>query len=69
MDEVILPIRMRIGDMIIIWQLAQRDKRTVENWIMNCVVEKIQRLQQESVTNQETIKTPPAKKERRGGGE
>lgn len=47
MDEVIVPVRMRIGDLVIIWQFAQKDRRSVEEWIMGCVFEKVERMQDE----------------------
>jgi len=71
MDEVIVPIRMRIGDLVIIWQLAQRERRSVGDWIMSCVVEKVERMQEEWRMAQkvmpETSKASP--KDKKKGGE
>jgi len=59
MDEVIVPVKMRVSDLIVIWNLAQREKRTVEDWIMMCVAEKVERMQEEWRSQQKAAEAKP----------
>ncbi|MEM4531659.1 MAG: hypothetical protein QXY39_07315 [Thermofilaceae archaeon] len=47
MDEVIALIRMSGGDYALIYQIARNEKKTVNDWVMSCILEKLERLQEE----------------------
>lgn len=47
MDEVYFPLRMKIADLLVIYNLAQRDKRDLNEWIISCIAEKVERMQNE----------------------
>lgn len=47
MDEVIALIRMSGGDYALIYQIARNEKKTVNEWIMSCILEKLEKLQEE----------------------
>ncbi|MEM1868551.1 MAG: hypothetical protein QXY41_06040 [Thermoproteota archaeon] len=47
MDEVIVLLRMSGGDYALIYQIARSEKRTVNEWIMSAILEKLEKLQEE----------------------
>ncbi|MEM0261745.1 MAG: hypothetical protein QXN17_03725 [Nitrososphaerota archaeon] len=47
MDEVIALIRMSGGDYALIYQVARSERRTVNEWIMSAILEKLEKLQEE----------------------
>jgi len=47
LDEVIALIRMSGGDYALIYQIARNEKKTVNDWVMSCILEKLERLQEE----------------------
>lgn len=40
-------IRMSGGDYALIYQIARNEKKTVNDWVMSCILEKLERLQEE----------------------
>jgi len=46
-DEVIVPIRMRAGDFVIIWQIAQREQRSIDDFIHQALITHVNKLQEE----------------------
>jgi len=47
MDEVLFQLRMSAGDLALIYQIARGDKKTVNEWIMSCILERLEKLQEE----------------------
>ncbi|MEM1710523.1 MAG: hypothetical protein QW820_06500 [Sulfolobales archaeon] len=47
MDEVIVLLRMSGGDYALIYQVARSEKKTVNEWIMSAILEKLEKLQEE----------------------
>jgi len=47
LDEVIALIKMSGGDYALIYQIARNERKTVNEWIMTCILEKLERLQEE----------------------
>ncbi|MEM4429645.1 MAG: hypothetical protein QXM08_00595 [Thermofilaceae archaeon] len=47
MDEVVVLLRMSGGDYALIYQIARREKKTVNEWITSAILEKLERLQEE----------------------
>ncbi|MEM4975853.1 MAG: hypothetical protein QXT64_00840 [Desulfurococcaceae archaeon] len=47
MDEVIVLLRMSGGDYVLIYQVARSERRTVNEWIMSAILEKLEKLQEE----------------------
>jgi len=47
LDEVIVLLRMSGGDYALIYQIARSEKRTVNEWIMSAILEKLEKLQEE----------------------
>lgn len=52
MDKVIFMLEMNVGDLALIYQLSRNDKLSVNEWIMKCVLEKIERIQEEWMIKQ-----------------
>jgi hypothetical protein len=50
MDELILQLRISGVDYVILYQLARREKMTVEEWIRKTIIEKIEIEQQKMIT-------------------
>ncbi|MEM1522296.1 MAG: hypothetical protein QXU69_04680 [Thermofilaceae archaeon] len=46
MDEVVVLLRMSGGDFALIYQVARKEKKTVNEWIMSAILEKLERLQE-----------------------
>ncbi|MEM2168167.1 MAG: hypothetical protein QXR74_07380 [Candidatus Bathyarchaeia archaeon] len=67
MDRAILMVEMSVGDLALIYQLAKNDKTTVNDWIMRCVMEKVERLQEEWQMKQR-IKPAASKPDEAGSG-
>ncbi len=47
MDEVIVLLRMTGGDYVLVYQIARSEKKTVNEWIMSAILEKLEKLQEE----------------------
>ena len=47
MDEVIVLLRMTGGDYVLVYQVARSEKKTVNEWIMSAILEKLEKLQEE----------------------
>jgi len=47
LDEVIVLLRMSGGDYALIYQVARSEKKTVNEWIMSAILEKLEKLQEE----------------------
>lgn len=47
MDEVIVLLRMSGGDYALVYQIARSEKKTVNEWIMSAILEKLERIQEE----------------------
>ncbi|MEM1681065.1 MAG: hypothetical protein QXZ56_07655 [Sulfolobales archaeon] len=47
MDEVIVLLRMSGGDYALIYQVARSERKTVNEWIMSAILEKLEKLQEE----------------------
>ncbi|MEM3484792.1 MAG: hypothetical protein QXI12_04150 [Candidatus Methanomethyliaceae archaeon] len=47
MDDVIVLLPISGGDYAIIYQLAKSEKRSVNDFIYRCIIEKVERLQEE----------------------
>lgn len=47
MDEVIALIRMSGRDYALIYQIAMSEKKSVNEWIMSAILEKLEKLQKE----------------------
>ncbi|MEM2163720.1 MAG: hypothetical protein QXR62_04770 [Candidatus Bathyarchaeia archaeon] len=84
MDRVIFMLEMTAGDLALIYQLARNDRMTVNEWIMKCIMEKVEKLQEEWQMKQKIKPLSPGnsqpqpgreeesageKKRRRGDGE
>lgn len=67
MDRAVLMVEMSVGDLALIYQLAKNDKTTVNDWIMRCVMEKVERLQEEWQMKQR-IKPASPKHDEAGSG-
>jgi hypothetical protein len=50
MDDLILQLRISGVDYVILYQLARREKMTVEEWIRKTIIEKIESEQQKMIT-------------------
>ncbi|MEM1523412.1 MAG: hypothetical protein QXU69_10305 [Thermofilaceae archaeon] len=51
MDEVIVPLRMSGGDYVLIYQIARSEGRSVNEWILSCILERMQRMREEWIKN------------------
>ncbi|MEM3120737.1 MAG: hypothetical protein QXG54_05155 [Desulfurococcaceae archaeon] len=47
MDEVIVLLRMGGGDYALIYQIARSERKTVNEWILTAILEKLEKVQQE----------------------
>jgi len=47
LDEVIVLLRMTGGDYVLVYQVARSEKKTVNEWIMSAILEKLEKLQEE----------------------
>lgn len=47
MDEVIVLLRMTGGDYVLVYQVARSERKTVNEWIMSAILEKLEKLQEE----------------------
>ncbi|MEM2196404.1 MAG: hypothetical protein QW290_04935 [Sulfolobales archaeon] len=52
MDEVIALVRMSGGDYALIYRIARNERKTVNDWIMSCILEKLEKLQEEWMIKQ-----------------
>ena len=76
MDKAILLLEMSVGDLALIYQLARNEKKGVNEWVMNCVMERVERIQEEWRRQQEErrmaerigLRTNPENPETQGGG-
>jgi len=47
LDEVIVLLRMTGGDYVLVYQVARSERKTVNEWIMSAILEKLEKLQEE----------------------
>lgn len=53
MDEVILQLRLAGVDFVILYQLARRDRLSVEEWVRKTILEKVEREQMQALQQQQ----------------
>lgn len=66
-DKAVFMLEMSVGDLAFIYQIARRDKKTVNEWIMGCIMEKLEKLQEEWLAAQKLVSpSNPKEEEKRG---